>query len=139
MSLTIRIAAVAWLPLLALGSSTLADDKKEPGEPYIEIDFTPMPGDQVRSTITVTVETTDKDLTFSERITVKMKHDALCDLVVNILGDVKFKAEVVGKSKVRVYGRTFNDKFYPVTKGSVTSPDLEKEQLPTVRYVGRKL
>ncbi|HVL15032.1 MAG TPA: hypothetical protein VM529_20845 [Gemmata sp.] len=135
---TIRIAAAAWLPLLALGGSTPADDKKEPGEPYIEIDFTPMP-EQVRWRFTITIETTDKDLKFAHDFNLKSKRFDLCEIVANYLNDGRFRAEVVDKSKVRVYGRTFNEKFFPVTKGSVTSPDLDKEQLPTVRYVGRKL
>ena len=43
-----------------------------------------------------------------------------------------FKAEVVGKTKIRVYGAVLADRFYPAERGSVTSPDLKPEQLPKV-------
>ena len=44
-----------------------------------------------------------------------------------------FKAEVVDKTKVRVYGRMFNDKLIPATKGIVESKDLKPEELPKVK------
>ena len=129
---------LASLPSITGPDVGVKDDKKEKKEPYIEIDFTPMP-EQVRWRFTITIETTDKDLKFAHDFNLKSKRFDLCEIVANYLNDGRFRAEVVDKSKVRVYGRTFNEKFFPVTKGSVTSPDLDKEQLPTVRYVGRKL
>lgn len=131
---------ILWLALLAGATSPTiptADDKKE--EPYIEIDFTRMP--KGTWMIDITVEFTDADLTFTDDFeTIKglPNKDDMCVIIAKRMNSVKVKAEVVDKTKIRVYGRTFKDKFYKVTKGKVESKELKKDQLPTVKYVGKK-
>ncbi|QJW95730.1 hypothetical protein [Frigoriglobus tundricola] len=49
-----------------------------------------------------------------------------------VLPDSAFKAEAIGKTKIRVYGAVLGDRYYPAEKGSVTSPHLKPEQLPKI-------
>jgi hypothetical protein len=110
--------------------------------PYVEFDFSTLPlngtGD---CSFTLTVLTADKDLKYSAERKGPRQFDpeVTCAGYASSMRDSRFKAEVVEKTKLRVYGRMFNDKLIPATKGVVDSPDLKKEELPTVKYVGRKL
>jgi hypothetical protein len=111
----------------------------EPEEAYIEIDFTPMPCEKGPWKLTVTVESTLKELTYSEVVNSDgIPREVLCETIASGLKDVRFKAQVVEKSKLRVYGATFQGKFYPATKGKVESPDLKKDELPTIKVVGKQ-
>jgi hypothetical protein len=45
----------------------------------------------------------------------------------------RWRAKVVDNTKLRVYGRNFNDKLIPAIEGKVTSPNLKKEEMPKVK------
>ena len=47
--------------------------------------------------------------------------------------DNRFEAEVVGMTRLRVYGRIWNGKLIPATEGKVESKNLKKEELPKVK------
>jgi hypothetical protein len=103
-------------------------------EAYVEFDFSPIPIDTGPWEVTMEVHTTLKDFTASDG------HNApngsswtvLCEGFASGLGTIAFKAEVVDKKKVRVYGGVYDGKFYPATRGTVASPNLKKEQLPKI-------
>ena len=103
-------------------------------EPYVEFDFTTMPVEERSWHITVNVETALKNLTFVEddHAPDRGQREALCCGLAIRMESVGFKADVIDKSKVRVYGAVFDGKFYPATKGIVKSPDLKKNELPKV-------
>jgi hypothetical protein len=42
------------------------------------------------------------------------------------------KAVIIGKTRLRVYGKVMNGRFDPALKGSVESDDLKPEELPRV-------
>ena len=104
--------------------------------PYVEFDFSTIPCDgEGKYSLTITVLTADKDLKYQTEIKGPRKFDrevTCAGLAIN-LTDNKFKAEVVDKTKLRVYGRIWNDKLIPATKGMVESPNLKPEELPKVK------
>jgi hypothetical protein len=103
---------------------------------YVEFDFSTLPRDgKGRYKLQITILTTDKDIKLSEPadLTREGNPEDTCAFIAFFLNNNKFKAEVVDKTKLRVYGRIFNDKLIPATEGSVTSPDLKKEELPKVK------
>ncbi len=108
---------------------------------YVEFDFAPVPRDGVGAyKLQFTLLTADKDIKLSEPAEFPRKDDpeGVAAVMAVFLNENRWKAEVVDKTKLRVYGRIFNDKLIPVTKGMVESPDLKKEELPTVTLVGKK-
>jgi hypothetical protein len=109
--------------------------------PYVEFDFRTLP--QVGTgtyTVKLTIETQDKDVKFSESLEFARgtNPNTNCEFVAAFLNRNKFKSEVINKTKLRVYGRTFNDKLIPATKGMVESPDLKPEELPKVTNPEKK-
>jgi len=125
------------LSVLFAGAAAGGDDPApRPGAPYVEFDFTPLPRDgEGKCRYTLTVFSADKDLTYSVESEGPKQFipDNVCGTWANSLRINRWKAEVVDKTKLRVYGRMFNDKLIPATGGKVTSPDLKKEELPKVK------
>jgi hypothetical protein len=109
--------------------------------PYTEFDFSPLPqGGMGVYKLQLTILTEDKDIKLSELLEFARGADpnTNCEFLAAFLNRNKFKAEVVDKTKVRVYGRVFNDKLIPVTKGMVESKDLRPEELPKVKNPEQK-
>ena len=104
-------------------------------EPYVEFDFNTLGGGEGNMRLTIKVSTTHKDVTFSDESNGPrgFSRELLCGLFASGLKETGFKAEVVDKSKIRVYGCTREGKYYPATKGEATSPDLKKDELPKVK------
>jgi hypothetical protein len=133
---------LGWLCFFAGVAWVSAEDPKprEPG-PYVEFDFSSLPRDgEGKYSLTLTVLTTDKDLKYSMESETPRKFDpevTCAAFAVNMKAN-RFKAEVVDKTKLRVYGRTFNDKLIPATKGMVESSDLRPEELPKVKNPEKK-
>lgn len=120
----------------AFSVAGLADEPKADTRPYVEIDFSTLPRDgNGEYTITITVYTADKDLTYSTKTTLarKFSPEDKCAATAIHMRNSRFDAEVMNKTKLRVYGRMFNDKLIPATEGKVESPDLKKEELPKVK------
>ncbi|HVL13072.1 MAG TPA: hypothetical protein VM529_10935 [Gemmata sp.] len=128
-------ALVVWLAL-GLTGFTAGQPKPIETAPYVEFDFSTLPlngtGD---CSFTLTVLTADKDLKYTAELKGPRKFDpeVTCAGYASSMRDSRFKAEVVEKTKLRVYGRMFNDKLIPATKGIVESPDLTKDELPRVK------
>lgn len=103
-------------------------------EPFVEFDFSvlpPPPG--IKGKFTWRIDTEDDRRFFKDTVGGDLcYHDDFCLGLEMSLNEIGFKAEVVGKSRLRVYGNVREDRFYPATKGSIESPDLKKEQLPKV-------
>ena len=115
------------------------DDHSQKPQPvdvsYVEFDFSTLPsGGEGDYSVTITVLTADKDLFYSMKGTHarRFKPDGLCSAFQVSMKINRFKAEVVDKTKLRVYGRIWNDKLIPATQGKVESPDLKKGELPKV-------
>lgn len=126
--------------LICVGSIQLGSVEPDPPEttrkPYVEFDLSTLPfGGEGKYSFTLTVYTADKDFKWSEPAEHdrKLKPAGLCAAYRTFMETNRWKAQVVDKTKLRVYGRMFNDKLIPATKGIVTSPDLKKEQLPKVK------
>lgn len=103
---------------------------------YVEFDFSTLAqGGEGECAFTLIVLTTDKDLKYSiERKGPKeLNRETECAAYATSMQINKFKAEVVDKTKLRVYGRIWNDKLIPATKGMVESKDLKPEELPKVK------
>lgn len=121
-------------------STVIGEPKPEPKQEvvnYVEFDFTPMPAvGEGKYKIQFTVLTADKDLKISAPAEfVRKEGDPASNAEVMALffNTNRFKAEVVDKTKLRVYGRMWNDKLIPATRGMVESKDLKPEELPKVK------
>lgn len=126
----------------AIATKASADEPMPKDAPYVEIDFSSLPNDGMgRYKMRVNFETTDKDLSFSESFDYDRaihKPDSICSVMQVFLRENRWKAKVVEKTKLRVYGRVFNDKLVPITKGSVDSTDLLLGEQPKVKIVTPK-
>lgn len=127
----------------AIVFATSSVSRAEPpnAEAYVEFDFSTLPrGGTGTYTVKMTVETKDKDITFSEPLEFARVTDpnTNCEFVAVFLNRNKWKAEVVNKTKLRVYGRIWNDKLIPATRGKVESSDLRPEELPKVKNPEKK-
>ena len=130
----------AWLPVLAiwLCASGLPKPAEDAEGSYVEIDFSALPSARERSySLTVTIYTSDKDIDYSaetkvSRADVDPPH-VMCQTYAVNMELNRFKTKIVDKTKLRIYGRNFNDKLIPAIEGKVTSPDLRKEELPKVK------
>lgn len=118
--------------------------EKKVQEPYVEFDLSPLPEGPGILSLSIKVETTDPDISFETKIQrqiptggmpapVGQTNMGTCEHLVDSMKQMKFRAEVVNQTKIRVYGRPFNDTFLPATRGTVTSPDLKKDELPKVK------
>jgi hypothetical protein len=56
--------------------------------------------------------------------------------VWNSLCSAGYKAELIGLTKVRVYGHVVRGRYYPALRGEVESEDLKPEELPKVKNAG---
>lgn len=109
--------------------------------PCVEVDFSALPqGGTGKYKLTLTIQTADKDIEFSEPLEFARVTDpnTNCEFVAVFLNRNKWKAEVVNKTKLRVYGRIWNDKLIPATRGKVESSDLRPEELPKVKNPEKK-
>lgn len=107
---------------------------------YVEFDFSTLPRDREEDyRLRLTVLTTNKVLKYSMegKMRGKRSPEGCCDLLAASLMANSFKVEVVDKTKLRVYGRIFNDELIPAIQGRVESPDLKKEELPRVKNPNR--
>ena len=138
--MTIWISAL----LTLLGSPNTSPDRASAPVPiapptYVEFDFTPLPETVGRKwSLTFKVTTTQEDAIYSDKIGPVegyLERHALCVVLMIGLDEKGYKTEVINKSKIRVYGRTVEGKFYPVVKGIVTSDELMKDELPTIASV----
>lgn len=128
--------AVVALFATVLSGPTIGAQKPDKDTVYVEFDFSTLPSDVCgKFSMTLTVLTADKDLKYSEPIQQQgmLNPQALCEGLADNMRRNRFKVEIVDKTKLRVYGRNFNDKLIPATKGKVESPDLKKEELPKVK------
>jgi hypothetical protein len=108
----------------------------EPKGSYVEFDFSTLPyGGDGKYSFTITIKTMDKDISWSEPQggDRSLKPEEICDMYAVFMEFNRWRAKVVDKTKLRVYGRNFNDKLIPAIEGKVTSPDLKKEELPKVK------
>jgi hypothetical protein len=139
--------AVAWACQV---QSREPPEGKQLKEPYVEFDFTKVPEGPGKVTLSIKVHTTDPDISYESKYSWSMApggppwpkgqvNAVRCENLLHEMKGLKFKAEVVDKTKIRVYGRTFNDKLLPAIKGVVESPDLKKEELPKVKNPGKDL
>lgn len=133
--------ATAWFVAVLYLFSPI-NQPKENAQNYIEIDCSMLPRDgDGKYKIQLSIWTTDKDITLSEPAQFGRKEGDPannCAALAIFLTTNRWKAEVVDKTKLRVYGRIFNDMLIPVTKGAVESADLRPEELPRVTFVGKK-
>lgn len=101
-------------------------------EPFVEFDFQtlpPPPG--VKASYELRVDTsgsvfkspTSGDIHYSDDTAIGWEQS---------LNEIGYKAEVIEKSKLRVYGHVTSKGFLQATKGSITSEGLPKEQIPKV-------
>lgn len=104
---------------------------------YVEFDCSPIPK-QGKWELRLSVSTEKVVYEYRVNPTNGDDPESLADSFAKGLRAKGFKAEVIDKVKVRVYGQTTDGKFYPATSGVAKSPDLEKESLPTVKVVGPK-
>jgi hypothetical protein len=104
-------------------------------ESYVEFDFSPVPVKRGPMEMARKVETTLKDFYATDDFGAPTGSttDRMCRAFASNMESIGFKAEVVGGRKVRVYGGLFNGKFYPATRGTVTSQVLKAEELPIVK------
>ncbi len=135
-----RTGLFGWFALTLTGV-TATEPKPEPASSYVEFDFSSLPTDgEGNCSFTVTVLTVDKDFKYSSEVKgpKKFAPDVVCASYAGNMTANRFKTEVVDKTKLRVYGRIFNDKLIPATKGMVESPDLKPEELPKVKNPEKK-
>jgi hypothetical protein len=136
-------AFVIAVPVLTLCTSVpcSGDPKPAPATSYVEFDFAPLPQNGNGKIIcTAVIHTADKDISLKSPVQFHRPCDPVgaADGFASFLNNNKFKAEAVEKTKVRVYGRIWNDKLIPATKGEFTSPDLLPNELPTVKNAEKK-
>jgi hypothetical protein len=116
-------------------------DPVAPPAQYVEFDFAPLPQNgQGRLKAVLTLHTTDKDISLSEPFEMARpcRPASEAETIALFLTINKFKAEVVDKTKVRVYGRIWNEKLIPATRGAITCPDLLPNELPKVKNAEQK-
>jgi hypothetical protein len=102
-------------------------------ENFVEFDFSPVPDGTGPWRVTLTVETTLKDFKFRDDMSGSNPvTNVACESLVMGLNEIGFKAEVVDRTKVRVYGGIWDGQFYPATEGRVESAELKKDHLPKV-------
>ena len=115
--------------------------KLEEPESYVEFDFSTLPSTgEGNCTFTLIVLTADRDYKYRAERKGARKFDpqATCAGYAGNMEVNKFKAVIVDKTKLRVYGRILNGKLIPATKGMVESPDLTPAELPKVTNPTKK-
>lgn len=136
------ILLIGWLSLSFTSAFDTPPPKVSANPPYVEFDFSTLPENgEGECSLTLTVFTEDKDLKYTSTMKGNVKKVPSGDICAFFAGDMKdnrFKAEVVGKTKLRVYGRIFNGELIPATKGMVESKDLKPEELPKVKNPEKK-
>ena len=136
-----RICLV-WVCLVASNSvSRAADPLPSPPAQHVEFDFSTIPQNgEAICTFSILVRTVDKDLSYDTEVKGPRKFDpeVTCAAIAHNMNTNRFKAEVVDKTKLRVYGRIWNGKLIPPTNGMVESADLLPSELPRVKFVGKK-
>ena len=124
------------LALLLAASVVARDTHPQPanGE-YVEYDFSPVPERMgQRWDLTLQLRTTHKDVTVDPALNIDVRTNpvTLAAFFASQFESAGCKAEVVDKLKVRVYGCTVKDKFYPAVSAKVVSPQVAADKLPKV-------
>ena len=124
------------LALLLVASMVTRDTHPQPANGvYVEFDFGKVP-ERVgqRWDISVHVATSDEAVRFEVSVNVAPRFSpiTLADAYRSSMEEVGYKVELIDKTKLRVYGCTVKDKFYPVKEGKVESPQVAKDKLPGV-------
>jgi hypothetical protein len=102
---------------------------------FVEFDFSSVPERMgFRWDLTLSVYTNHKDVKIEQSLNIaeRVSPATLADGFAGFFKDAGFKAELVDKFKVRVYGYSSKGKYYPVVAGKVSSPQAEGEKLPKV-------
>ena len=137
-SLVVLAASLCGWVFSAHLPSDMTDDKKDT---YVEFDFSMLPkAGEGKYKLQITIRTNDKGISFEEPLenARRIEPKQFCAFLIIFLNNNKWEAEVVNETKIRVYGYKFNDKFTPTTNGNVESIDLLKDELPKVKFVGKK-
>ncbi|MBA4065569.1 MAG: hypothetical protein C0501_18020 [Isosphaera sp.] len=104
---------------------------------YVEFDFSTLPpgGKCDLWNMTLKLHMGGRDEVYGEEFGFAPEYardGGLCRLLADRFREASLKAERVGKTTLRVYGLTRKDRYYPVLKGEVESPDLKAKDLPKV-------
>jgi hypothetical protein len=106
-------------------------------ESYVEFDLSTVPAGAGKAPPSVTFEiyttagSDDSSAWISTPVDPAAPAQAAAGLLES-LSQTGCKAEVVGQTRLRVYGQVRGDRYYPALKGSVDSDDLRPEELPKV-------
>ena len=77
----------------------------------------------------------DPDVSIGETVDASKPLDCATG-VLESLSSASCKAELIGLTKPRVYGRVVGGRYFPVHRGKVESEDLHPEELPKVKNAG---
>jgi hypothetical protein len=129
------------LALLLAASVVARDTHPQPanGE-YVEYDFSSVPERMGhRWDLTLQLRTTHKDVTVDPALNIDVRFSpiTLAAGYASLFEDAGCKVELVDKLKVRVYGCTVKDKFYPAVSAKVISPQVTADRLPKVTNPAR--
>lgn len=107
--------------------------------PYVEFDLTPLPCEENREW-SLEIKVSTKRAVITDKCAIKgvTERFANCEAFVLGLQENGYEAEVINKSKIRVYGAKTDGTFYPAIKGSVETKGLRKDEVPKVTVVGKK-
>jgi hypothetical protein len=101
-------------------------------EPFVEFDFSPLPEWSPDVKFSLRVDTADPKTYFKTSFTGVGSRADICIGLEESLNEIGLKAEVAGKTKLRVYGKVRDNRFNPATKGTVDSDILTPAELPKV-------
>jgi len=109
-----------------------------PDDTFVEFDIAPLPTggpDEPPWQSAWDISFGPKDPNGGIRVQTDIDPAKPCEVLDGVLEsflDFSCKAEIIGKTRLRVYGRVAEGRFLPVLKGSVDSDDLKPEELPKV-------
>ena len=110
-------------------------------EAYVEFDFSTLPraGDgEYRFRVIVLTPHEKVKYDLEVKGPRKFSPETHCDALAYNLRGTQFKAQVVGETKLRVYGCVNNGYWYPATEGRIESAELTKDELPKVTNPQKK-
>jgi hypothetical protein len=123
--------------LLMSGAALLMHTGVRADVSFVEIDCAPIPTEG-KIDLVVKVYTEKAVLEFKTAGPNGDSPDGLAAALAVSFKDAGATTEVIEKTRVRIYGAKIDGKFYPATKGTVTSESLKADQLPKVKNPEKK-
>lgn len=125
------------IPFFIASSSSNEDSMKLS---YFEVDLSTLPiNEKWAWSFKINVLTERTTLTDGPNNDGISNVEAICNSLVFVFDEVGYKVKVVDKSKIRIYGKIYEGRYWPATNVRIVeTKGLKKEEIPRVKSSKKK-